>query len=600
MVNDYPTDDGADGVLPLSCNDHDPHFSFTSCPHSCSHGFICNTNSEPHEKTNNSVYPSPPPTNSQQKRNVPLPGAMQQQYQFGGILDSPVVHMSAPPVAGLFSPPPTIPTSTHALPDDEPVAFSSKTTLLQPIAEDETPSQPQPQPQLLSPISPEWTTSCKPEELFATGDTGDSVLMAQDPDGAHDYYTEKDVLGGAMPFGRPALHHLDIPSYHDHATPQSDMHADQPVLLGFSGTSMPHLIEEEGQDVTSSFGYTPPSPSSPFRDLKPSDLDDLDMDYQPFYASPSLRSFASLPSPDLDDLELDMDIGPGMGMSPSPSRRCVASLPSFDDEDIDFSNFAYDTSLEPIDFDMSSPSASSSSSFSPQTSPLPSPHFNALLLDLPAPDATAIQSSKTPSVLDTLSTAELAALLPAGYPPAELDGLLGVRERAGEALAAALSSSPSSPTLGQDTPRDAGEPRRRRKRAKELTREVDALVGLVLGLLPTPTAAAVDSAPVEAVAAPGYFDDEHPNKKAAKAKAKMKARGEKTGLVGSASVPQLVARMILRRRDRGARVLAEAPKKDRVGSPLGRCCFSLEGDEPPPSGGAMDVDGDVEADISVE
>ncbi|KAJ7119160.1 hypothetical protein C8R44DRAFT_189451 [Mycena epipterygia] len=613
MVTDYPTDEVADGALLMPCNDHDPRFSFT-CPHSSSHGFVCTTTAEPHENEDSGkhlVYPSPPPTASQPKRNVPLPAAARQQqhYQYGGILDSPLVLVRPP--TGPLSPPPTIPTPTHALPpSDAQDALCS--SLLQPIPEHQSPNPSQ--SQLLSPISPEWTTNRKPEEdLFGTDDTGDCVLMSQPPGSAYDYrFTEHgddDLLAGVASYGRPALRPLDIPMYHDLGT-QKPMHEDPEhgILLGFPGV-MSDLIEDE--DAASPFDSTPSSPSSSFRDFETSDsdLDDLDLDMDldvgpSSYGSPSLRSFASLPSPDLDDLDLDMDLGPGLGMSPSPSRRCVASLPSFDESECIRDDFFFatdpshqDESLELLDISMSPPQSPPSA--------LPTPHANSLLLELPAQDS---KPPKTPSILDALSPAYLSSLLPAagGYPQAELDALLDVRRRAAITLDALYSSTdgafPSASGLTLDhelrrtVPRDSGEPRRRRKRAKELGREVDALVGLALKLLPTPTptSAPASNTPQEVdVPTPfpapgsgsGYFDDSVQNRAA---KAKAKVRSDKAGLAGIVSAPQLVARMILRRRERCVRGLAEgkAAAGERTGSPL-RACFSVEGDEPPP---AMEID----------
>ncbi|KAJ7827455.1 hypothetical protein B0H13DRAFT_2119463 [Mycena leptocephala] len=544
MVTECPPEDGA---LLMPCNGLDPRFSFTSWPHSSSHGFVCNTTAESNENQdagNHLVYPSPPPTTSQPKRNVPLPAAARhQQYQYGGILDSPVVLMKAP-TQTLLSPPPTIPTPTHALPPSDAnsspdAQFSS---LLLPIPEQESPSPRPTQSQLLSPISPEWTTSRKTEDLFTVDDSGDCVLMSQPPTGAFDFSftadVDDDVLGSARSFGRPALHSLDIPMFHGQATAKDLMHEDsavQGVLLGFHGV-MPHLIEE-GEDATSPFEYMPPSPSSSrdFDASSESDLDDLDfgMDLSPgpsSYSPSPLRSFASLPSPDLDDLDLDMDLGPGLGMSPSPSRRCVASLPSFDESDSPYYDFS-DTdrssdSSESSDLSMSPPP--------PHSPPLPtvgvslqSPHPNALCLDLPV-DTLLPKPAPPPSILDAYSPSELAARLPPNFPENELTALLALR---------------------RTVPRDAGEPRRRRKRAKELGREVDALVGLALGLLPTEA----------------DRDASETQKKAGKAGAGV-----------------LVARMILRRRERCVRGLEGGGRRMRTPSPL-RVCFYLEGDEPPPA-----------------
>jgi hypothetical protein len=382
--------------------------------------------------------------------------------------------------------------------------------------------------------------------------------------------------------------------FHGQATAKDLMHEDsavQGVLLGFHGV-MPHLIEE-GEDATSPFEYMPPSPSSSrdFDASSESDLDDLDfgMDLSPgpsSYSPSPLRSFASLPSPDLDDLDLDMDLGPGLGMSPSPSRRCVASLPSFDESDSPYYDFS-DTdrssdSSESSDLSMSPPP--------PHSPPLPtvgvspqSPHPNALCLDLPV-DTLLPKPAPPPSILDAYSPSELAARLPPNFSENELTALLAVRTRAHIALAACTAAPPPSTTSGlslaldhelrRTVPRDAGEPRRRRKRAKELGREVDALVGLALGLLPTEA----------------DRDGSETQKKAGKAGAGV-VRRDKAGLAGLASVPQLVARMILRRRERCVRGLEGGGRRMRTPSPL-RVCFYLEGDEPPPaSEPAMEVDG---------
>ncbi|KAJ7310634.1 hypothetical protein DFH08DRAFT_457198 [Mycena albidolilacea] len=621
MVTDSPPDDGA---LLMPCTDLDPHFSFTSCPHS-SHGYVCTTTAQPHENQDprkHPVYPSPPPTASQPKRNVPLPAAARYQHHFGGILDSPVVLTKAPSHTPL-SPPPTIPTPTHALPlsDAHDAHFAS---LLLPISEQRESQSPK--PQLLSPISPEWTPNNKPQDLFAVDDSGDCVLMSQPSAGAYDQYSfasdvDDDILGGAASFGRPALHALDIPMYHNKDEMELTHHDDddpagQPgVLLGFPGT---HLIEggDDPDDATSPFEYMATSPSSSrsshsSRDFdspsSESDLDDLDFDLDmgpgPSSYSPSpLRSFASLPSPDLDDLDLDMDLGPGLGMS--PSRRSVASLPLFDDDDAYLADFPASPSSYSYDTDSSSDSGADpfepdpDRSISPPRSASPplaldpaSPHVNALCLDLPA-DLAPPKAPPPPSILDPYTPVELAALLPPCLPPAELDALLAVRSRARVALAA-YTAAPASGGSGDEgepslalldhelrrtVPRDAGEPRRRRKRAKEIGREVDALVGLALGLLPpSPSSESTATTSVALDTGSSRTADIKDKDKGA-----LTLRREKAGLAGLASVPQLVARMILRRRERCVRGLDGGGGRARLKSPSPLRCFSLEGDEPPP------------------
>ncbi|KAF7353914.1 hypothetical protein MVEN_01077500 [Mycena venus] len=636
MVTDSPPDDGA---LLMACTDLDPHFSFTSCPHS-SHGFVCTTTAQSHENQDAgepSVYPSPPPTTSQQKRNVPLPAAARyQQHHYGGILDSPVVRMKAP-AHTLLSPPPTIPTPTHALPpephQDALTPDTQFSSLLLPIQEqhDESHSSPKPTtttttPQLLSPISPEWTPNRKPEDVFAVDDAGDCVLMSQSLAGTYDFdraqfdadaTDEDDILGSAVAFGRPALHPLDIPMYNKDVDALHDRDDAQPgvgVLLGFQGVIPPHLIAES----TSPFEDAPPSPSSS-RDFgspttsSESDLDDLDLDMGmvsgPSSYSPSpLRSFASLPSPDLDDLDLDMDLGPGLGMSPSPSRRSVASLPSFDDSCYDFS-YETDSSSDDAGEMWEPPDSDFSMSMSPPSPRSASPPLLPIDGAFPiSPRTRRPPRRPPPSILDAYTPADLTALLPPYLQQAELDALLAIRARAHVALAECTAAPPSGGGSGggvslaldhelrRTVPRDAGEPRRRRKRAKELGREVDALVGLALGLLPpspapspaSSSSPSTSSSPA-ALAAPDAA--QQPKDKAGVGATTL--RREKAGLAGLASVPQLVARMILRRRERCVRGLDSGGRaRVRVGSPL-RVCWSLEGDEPPPSPAlsVMELDG---------
>ncbi|KAJ6606012.1 hypothetical protein DFH09DRAFT_1066913 [Mycena vulgaris] len=371
----------------------------------------------------------------------------------------------------------------------------------------------------------------------------------------------------------------------------------------------------------------PSSPASSLRDFEP--LDDLDLyssdsdvdvdmadgdgdgdEYgygyggmgMDMHASSPLRSFASLPSPDLDDLDLDLEMM--APPPPSPARRGSAALPPSSSSSAFFpfpssSHSNFDDATDAIDtpFSFSAPSPFPAE---PPTAPLyananPAPGTpNALLLDLPLPAA----KPPAPSILDALAPAQLRA--PVGLPQAELDALLAVRRRASAALVQAMedsssaSNSSSSPSgsqleyeLRRTVPRDAGEPRRRRKRAKELGREVDALVGLALGILPPRTAEASASSSIEAEV--GGSDEK------GKEKEKERKRGEKAGLAlaGLASVPALVARMILRRRERCVRGLGEGRARGGRGveSPLRRCMGLEEEDAPLREMGAMEVQG---------
>ncbi|KAJ7434355.1 hypothetical protein FB451DRAFT_1571989 [Mycena latifolia] len=208
-------------------------------------------------------------------------------------------------------------------------------------------------------------------------------------------------------------------------------------------------------------GFAPhPQDASPFS--SPRELDNLeldlysdpgtdsdmsDLDLGGAYGAPSpLRSFASLPSPDLDNLELNMELTP----APSSSRRSATPLP-------------------PSPFPSTFPSSTAEHTADPPPALAPN-RANALLLDLPpAPPVTALP----PSPLNVLGPAALAMLL-----------VLRVRTVAAPTLALATASTSAAGAIGRGTleyelrwsvPRDAGKPRRRRKRAKEVGREVEAL-----------------------------------------------------------------------------------------------------------------------------
>ncbi|KAJ7689866.1 hypothetical protein B0H17DRAFT_602651 [Mycena rosella] len=397
-------------------------------------------------------------------------------------------------------------------------------------------------------------------------------MLHEDRDEDEDEDSERGFAPHApSPFlGFPGVQMLDeedegLSPPFDHAKAPSLFEHDRAILRDFDRASSPFSSPESLPDFYSD-SDSDASSISDLADMDDLDMDmDMDLDLASPHASP-LRAFASLPSPDLDDLDLGADLGfAGPAASPSPSRRAAAPLPAFDAEPFfpACGVFAPDAANLPTDPDLT-----------------PS---NALLLDLPAPPA----APGAPSPLAALSPAQLAARLPPGYPPAELHALLAVRHRAAAALARALAdASPPAPgvaggleyELRKNVPRDAGEPRRRRKRAKEMGREVDALVGLVVGLSTSTSSSSTSTSSSTSSAA---ADEE---------RRQRKRRGEKAGLglAGLASVPALVARMILRRRERCVRGLGEG--RARVGgpSPLRHVVLDgEEGGEPPP----MEVDG---------
>ncbi|KAJ7184632.1 hypothetical protein C8R46DRAFT_1026507 [Mycena filopes] len=343
---------------------------------------------------------------------------------------------------------------------------------------------------------------------------------------------------------------------------------------------------------------------------------------------------------ELDPLDLDMELGLGFGMSasPSPRRRAVARLPDDDDELELAPSFSFgggsgfdfgERDEAPVEVDPA-PLWGQQQDADVAPSGSTDGDGNALHLELPLPLPPSAKAPP-PSILDAYTPAELGALLPpspgsvearAGM-EAELTGLLAVRARARVALALASASastsaasntapatsgssaSSSSTTatvldheLRRTVPRDAGEPRRRRKRAKELGREVDALVGLRLGILPVPTPNAVSVAdPAFAEEEPGTPKPQTQQKEPAQQEKERQQqkqqpnniRRDKAGLAGLASVPQLVARMILRRRERCVRGLDAGKGRGRGASPL-RVAVVEDEDE----GEGADDDEDVE------
>ncbi|KAF7314950.1 hypothetical protein MIND_00009000 [Mycena indigotica] len=349
-------------------------------------------------------------------------------HTIGGILDSPIVHTKTTSSAASLplSPPPTITPPTRALPH---------ATLLLPIPE-LSGSYRLSEVQLLSPISPEW-----PDQSF-----GDSI------DGAN------SVL-------------MSVGGYLEAA---GGDHSDQTDFAESPSPPSPFWSSPESDPM-------PLSPAPSFREL----------DEEPpwIYSSPKLMAFASLPASDLDDLDIDMECGPGPGGLASPSRRSVSSLPMFEDDDLDLPS-------------ISPPSNNTSD--------------NALCLDLPQ----AHPRTKTPyvSILDGFTAAELVDRLPQALVQSELEELLAVRGRAQSTITELAAST--------------GQPKLRRKRAKELARETDALLGLELGIVPSQ---AFPSPPFAA------SKDDDP--------AGLAGLGSAVG--DSKSLPQLVARMILRRRERG-------------------------------------------------
>ncbi|KAJ7061506.1 hypothetical protein C8F01DRAFT_1137615 [Mycena amicta] len=510
--------DDDDGTSP-----DDQRFAFTA---SCAHDF-------------GGVYPSPPPTGSQSSRSVPLPMNYIHPFAIGGILDSPIVLTKT---TSPLSPPPTITPPTRALPDS---SYDASLSLLLPIPEHSTPES-----HLLSPISPEWP-SHRPDELFSDSTESASVLMSQFtggyPVGA--YVPEND---GATRVS-DSLSPLDLHIHHDE--PQEDPMRSS--LLGLSefdddDATTPSMSSTEHDDFMPSPPLSPEHLSpyhSPNVSLRELDVDDSELDglglggLSWLHPSPKLLAFASLPSPELDDLDIDMDLGPGPGSSASPSRRSVSSLPLLEE---DPSEDLYDHT-------------GADDSIPPESSP------NALCLDLPVRTRT-----KPPyvSILDGFTTTELAARLPANLSQTELDALLGVRARAQAALAECRNAASASSSAADTDPSMRQQLKVKRKRAKQLCRETDALVGLELGIIPDSDSRAADADADVRRSCSSKYDY---------AGLEQGLRSLGHGLAELSSVPQLAARMILRRRERSMRRRLEGSvaegaraRRGEVASPLRR------------------------------
>ncbi|KAG6815533.1 hypothetical protein H0H87_000921, partial [Tephrocybe sp. NHM501043] len=484
--------------------------------------------------------PSPPPTNSDPKRSVPLPSLglnaeagpsspRRRRFRESPRTTRRVVLSCA--TGTPMTPPPTVPTQTMDLPPatcqslpipTEHDVWDSSLPGLPPASS--TPDQDNGMDPLLSPISPEWTTNGIPYDMPptppSTGDT--SVLLG----GNHNHffpapcsppYFQESNDNNTSPRYRPILPHLDIPFHFQSPgstwseSPTSSMDYDDELdMLATPSTmdmdmpstprSLPMTPFTHEHDFTSDDNFF----VNDFRDEKYDyyiepplheieflpELDDIPNSP----SSPSLRSFSMLPALDEDD---DDDL---MLTSPPSPGATLVSLPVVDSDDFILpSNLELPKGHPDSDVPKSPFGSSSSSLLLLEDEGLPrSPSPENFDLDF-----TAVEDSPNPDIrhLGELRKRSLHA------------------ERAARQFEQTL--------MDQGAVHQRWEARRARKKEKERGREIGAMLRLKL-------AEERERLRVEAIEPEGEREGE---------KLMKKRKGAIT------SMEQLVAKMMLRRND---------------------------------------------------
>lgn len=471
-------------------------------------GFIYNIPVSPQETSSGAScrypiqenrYPSPPPTGSQAKYSVPLPSANGVEHSIfaarstGGILDSPLVmHNGGLPYHIPLSPPQTLPTPTQDLPETD----NDFTPDLPHDPSEVTPSSSPSSPHsclhapdvpdernaaLLSPLSPVWESNRISDASSLTSE--DSVLLAEPHVVHHDqispsmydfysgfHHTPRmpdnsytDQLGTCRPF----LRLLDIPQ---------SRQTMRPVIAGSSHVwDDPTKMDENAMQIDqvdvapfSSYvnSFTPPHSDIVVDDellRYPNSLENYDSAetfalpdlYDDPTNSPSLRSFSSLP-------ELEMDEDPFFSPPSSPGRTLL-SLPGADTDDSllpssSFSDASYPAIIDPT------------SSF---------PHNNSnhslLLIDDELTDDPIPRSPSPESGFDH----DVCAILEE-YPDQDLQKLYDLRKRSQQAER--LARQEEAILMEEGPLHRRIEARMKRKREKERSKEIGALLRLKLKL----------------------------------------------------------------------------------------------------------------------
>ncbi|KAG7086355.1 hypothetical protein E1B28_002315 [Marasmius oreades] len=405
-------------------------------------GFHCNNNFDSskqfsfrrryphHPKVDVASYPSPPPTASNPKRSVSLPslstgsesltGTDSKPRSFGGILDSPLVenHISTNNLA-LISPPASVRTPTLPLPsnDDD---FASDETL-----KDD-------QQALLSPLSPEWTSSAI-EDLHHTSGPDGIVLLSSSHDASHDFYsqTHEDPL-------------------EDLWTPQSS----EVELTDTSENIRPRFSEPPTYDAEEPISFLPrfPHPSSP--SIYSSSMDISEPPDSPSW-SPS-----SLPELEMDDGDSDSDT---LLTPPSPSSKSL-SLPGAECEyDLFDSHMAWSGS-EPDLLQTAEETSLSSLSISPRR------NQGLLLID----DANDFPTPRSPSP----DNFDLHPSVYANCSDPDVAKLVALRRKS--QLAERFAKEVEERSLSQGSMFVRADARKKRKKEKERVKEITAMLRLKL------------------------------------------------------------------------------------------------------------------------
>ncbi|KAK7437131.1 hypothetical protein VKT23_018754 [Stygiomarasmius scandens] len=475
-------------------------------------------------------YPSPPPTQS--KHNVPLPSlqlcpcdrfsSTEEEDSDSSMVDESC-WFSDPQTP--ISPPPTLPTPSHALPPSEEF-FSSYQPDLRVSTSFDLSDKDERQSSLLSPLSPDWDAS----DIMDSTTLDESVLL-------RDLKSEYSG-GGGYTVKEPVAEKKDDESCWRKwglCTPRTSpehLKACRSSLFPYSPPSALPLYSEL-PNVDSVPPY-PNSPLSPSSSLPPIDEDVLLQSP----ATPSRRSFRNLPEPQfyspnhgfLDFDELDSTSDTYMA-PPSPSSPSLA-LPGADmDDDCPIglsSSFDY---LDPSIPSSSSSIASSSYSgpfSSPPSPPSPRPGSSSLLLDDsedPAPRSPSPDNFDLDSSLLNLSECS----------DSDIQELFELRRRSLEAER--IAKSLERTMLDEGWIYKSNEARKTRKRAKERCKELSAMLKLRLG------------EKGEGVVMPSIAEDEGV-KSLKKRDGVTPTPGKKEKEVSIVrNMKQLVARMVLKRKE---------------------------------------------------
>ncbi|PFH53525.1 hypothetical protein AMATHDRAFT_54685 [Amanita thiersii Skay4041] len=303
------------------------------------------------------VYPSPPPTDSQLGQNIPLPtpcGASppiqlpelpprHSEGSFGGVLDSPLVMRIEPSKCqGPLSPPPTLPKQTLSLPPtDYEIARGLQPSEYRSIGPNGFCSSPASSTKSgdeichPEPLSISWSMdraegslpiSFSSNPFFVDPVPHFSAEGTEDLSNCHssNYSDVHAALSKYCFFTTP--NHPHSPPYH---FPYEDQDFDPMICdvhpIKFGGLSRhAHYVK----DCSPGPFFTPTSPlisspSSSENEFEPSDSDDGCMSPISAPASPSLRTFSELPVIDDDDSNIvDLDYGDG----------CLMQFSNLDDD----------------------------------------------------------------------------------------------------------------------------------------------------------------------------------------------------------------------------------------------------------------------------